>query len=220
MKNSILTIFLLFSGVSTYFASELFVKINSQTTYYAMISLQTQTNNSNVFRFFELPMGNNELKIYKNNSALLFYTGTIYIENNQRIICEIDAFGNLTVIKKVTISYQSWYESTESNFNGTNPNFGSNNNDSVFQDFMLALKDESFDSGKTSFAKSYVKKTSLSASQIGQIVKEFSFDSGKLEFAKFAFDYCFDKQNYFVLKENFSFSSTYSDLEKYVDGKQ
>ena len=81
------------------------------------------------------------------------------------------------------------------------------------------LKDDSFDSGKLDKAKKYIDKTTLSASQITEINTKFSFDASKLEWAKYAYSKCYDKQNYFLLKPSFTFSTSYSDLEDYIEGK-
>lgn len=204
-------------------ASELFIKINKSGSFYAMIGLQTHYNNSNTFRFFDLPQGLNDIKIYYNNTSDLFYSGSINLDYNQRVVCEIDAYGNLVVIQKQNLIIQNWYTSTpqQGNFGSFNDQtfVNTNPNSSAFNDFIKMLSEESFDSGKLEKSKNYISKTTLSAAQIAEIAKQYSFDSNRLEWAKYAYQYCYDKQNYFQLKPTFSFSSNYNDLEKYVNGK-
>ena len=206
-------------------ASELFVKIQSQGSYYAMVGLQTHNNNNATFRFFDLNQGATTLSIYATNTNSLFYSGTVNLEYEERLICEIDNYGNLTIVKKEKVSYSNWYTSTVSNAytgygnNGNNNNYGNGNQDVNFQVFLQVLKDDSFDSGKLDKAKKYIDKTTLSASQITEINTKFSFDASKLEWAKYAYSKCYDKQNYFLLKPSFTFSTSYSDLEDYIEGK-
>lgn len=201
------------------FASELFIRVNKAGTFYAMVGLQTHYNNSNTFRFFELPQGFNEIKIYYNNTSDLLYKGSINLDNNQRAVCEIDASGNLSIIQRQTIDIQNWFTSTVQN-NLDNQNYGNNNSsNSGYNEFIKLIKEESFDSGKLDKGKKYVSKTTLSAAQINEIAALFSFDSNRLEWAKYAYQYCFDKQNYFLLKSSFSFSTNYSELEKFIEGK-
>lgn len=204
------------------FASELFIRVNKAGTFYAMVGLQTHYNNSNTFRFFDLAQGFNEIKIYYNNTSDLLYSGSINLDYNQRVVCEIDASGNLTVIQRQTVIIQNWYSSTvQSNYgNFDNQNFGNNNSGtSGYAEFIKLLKEESFDSGKLEKGKKYVSKTALAATQIAEIAALFSFDSNRLEWAKYAYQFCFDKQNYFLLKSSFSFSTNYSELEKFIEGK-
>lgn len=223
MKTT-LTFFAFFALTFFSSASELFVKIQSQGSYYAMVGLQTHNNNNAIFRFFDLNQGTTTLSIYATNTNSLFYSGTVNLEYEQRLICEIDNYGNLTVVKKESISYSNWYTSTVSNaYTG----YGNNNNGNQdvnpiaigFQAFLQLLKDDSFDSGKLDKAKKYIDKTNLSASQIAEINAKFSFDASKLEWAKYAYAKCYDKQNYFLLKPTFTFSTSYSDLEDFIEGK-
>ena len=85
--KTIFTLLVLFSISVSASASELFVRINRSGAFYAMVGLQTHYNNSNVFRFFDLPQGINEIKIYYNNSSDICWSGTINLDYNQRVVC-------------------------------------------------------------------------------------------------------------------------------------
>lgn len=220
--KTIFTFFALGLFCFSAFASELFIRVSKPGAYYAMVGLQTHYNNSNTFRFFDLPQGSSEVKIYYNNSSNIFYSGTINLDYNQRMVCEIDANGNLIVIQRQTMNITNWYTSTpqQGNYGGTDQNYGNNNpSNAGYLEFIRLLKEESFDSGKLEKAKAYVSKTMLSSAQIAEIATTFSFDSNRLEWSKYAHQYCYDKQNYFLLKPTFSFSSNYTSLEDYVNGK-
>jgi hypothetical protein len=86
----------------------------------------------------------------------------------------------------------------------------------MFTQFLNSLDKESFDSKKLDKAKKYIDKENLNASQIADIAKKFSFDSNRLDWAKYAYTKCNDKANYFILKEVFSFSTSYDDIEEYM----
>jgi len=215
-----LTAILLLSYFSQ--ASELYIRVNKSGTFYAITGLQTHYNNSNTFRFFDLPQGYTDVKIYYNNTSNLFFSGSVNLDYNQRVICEIDANGNLSVIQRQTVIVQNWYTSeVQGNFgNFNNQNFGSNTSTTTgYEEFVKMLKEESFDSGKLEKSKNYISKTFLAASQIAEIAKTYTYDSNRLEWAKYAYQYCQDKQNYFLLKPTFSFSSNYTDLENFTNGK-
>ncbi len=222
LRQAGITFLVLFTFTFLSSASELFIKIQSQGSYYAMVGLQTHNNNNATFRFFDLNQGVTTLSIYATNTNSLFYSGTVNLEYEERLICEIDNYGNLTVVKKEKVSYSNWYTSTVSNANTgyeNNNNYGNGNQDVNFQVFLQLLKNDSFDSGKLDKAKKYIDKTTLSASQITEINNTFSFDASKLDWAKYAYSKCYDKQNYFLLKPSFTFSTSYSDLEDYIEGK-
>lgn len=227
--KKIFTIFVFIVLTNLSFSSELFVKVNANGAFYAQLGIQNVNSFTNIFRFFDLNQGYHNLTIYKNSSNMQFYSSSINIDFNQRLICEIDNFGNLTIVAKETINYVNWYTcitTNNSNWNGNNNgnwnNNSGNNNSSIdtgYQAFLKILEEDAFDSGKMQKAKSYISKTSLSASQIAEITGKFSFDSGKLEWAKYAYQFCYDKQNYFMLESVFSFKSSYNDLQKFIEGK-
>lgn len=81
------------------------------------------------------------------------------------------------------------------------------------------IASKGFDDTKLSTAKSIVKTNCMSAAQIKTICEEFGFDESRLEFAKYAYDYCTDKNNYFVVNEAFSFSSSTDELNEYIESK-
>ena len=95
-------------------------------------------------------------------------------------------------------------------------NQGQSANNQYFSQFLSSLKSESFDSSRLQNAKVYASKTNLSASQIKDIAATFTFDSNRLDWAKAAYNSCYDKGNYFLLRETFTFSSSYSELQDYV----
>lgn len=91
-----------------------------------------------------------------------------------------------------------------------------NTNAVYFSQFVSSLKAESFDSNRLQNAKVYASKANLSASQIKEIAATFTFDSNRLDWAKSAYSACYDKGNYFLLRDTFTFSSNYSALQDYI----
>ena len=57
----------------------------------------------------------------------------------------------------------------------------------------------------------------MQAQQISEIAATFTFDSYRLDFAKAAYANCYDKANYFLLKNTFTFTSYYNDLIESVN---
>ncbi len=210
------------------FGAELFVRLLRPGSFVATASNQTQFNPSNTYRFFELPGGYVNLQINDQQSGFSIYNGSLNMAANQRIVAEIDLYGNLNIIQNTYIASTNWY--TPGNVSGTYPGnnpgtypgnggyYPNPGNDPAFQQFLTMLEEESFDSNRFATAKSYADKTQLSAQQIADISKKFDFDSGRLDWAKHAYSKCYDKANYFLLKNTFLFSSNYSALEDYIEG--
>jgi hypothetical protein len=250
------------------FGGELFIRVTRAGSHAATVASQMQSNSTNVFRFFELPGGNTSITVKDQFSGNTVFNGFMNIGANQRVVGEVNNYGNFSVIETTTINNGgNWYTPGTVVYvpnpsypnggygngypnggygngypnggwpnngypnggygngypNGGWPNngggWGNNTNSAAFGQFLEALDDESFDSDKLTMAKGYVNQTNLSAQQIADISTKFDFDSNRLEWAKHAYGKCYDKQNYFLLKSTFDFSSSYSALAEYIEGQ-
>lgn len=227
------------------FASEIFVKVLKNGNFYATALNQTQYNSNNTFRFFDLPAGNITLQIVDQNTGQLVLVYPMNLNGNQRVVAELNNYNQLSIVQNITVNYSNWYTENQNNnwninypntqnytcnfnqngicnvplHNHINCNNNQNNNlisNSNFQQFINSLSQSSFDSNKLIEAKNYAKQGNLSANQIAEISKQFSFDSNRLDWAKYAYGKCYDKVNYFVLKNTFAFQSNYKSLEEYI----
>ena len=87
------------------------------------------------------------------------------------------------------------------------------------QDYDAAyqmISNESFDSSKLTLAEQVVSMNPMSASQILGICKLFSFESNKLAFAKYAYEFCVDRNKYFLLNEALNYESSKRELSEFI----
>lgn len=90
--------------------------------------------------------------------------------------------------------------------------------DADFQAAKKNIEKQSFEETRVSTAKQIIKaKGCFSAEQIKQLCEGFSFEASRLDIAKYAYDYCSDKDNYYVVSDAFSFSSSTTELNKYIE---
>ena len=87
------------------------------------------------------------------------------------------------------------------------------------QDYDAAyqlISKESFDSSRLTLAQQVVSTNPMSARQILDICKLFSFESNKLEFAKYAYEFCVDRNKYFLLNDAFTYESSKRELNEFI----
>ena len=89
-------------------------------------------------------------------------------------------------------------------------------NNADFQAAMTYIQSKNFDKDKLSAAKQILVNNLVNVNQISQICGLFSFDKDKLEFAKHAYSRCVDQNRYFMLGSVFSFESSKTELEQFV----
>jgi len=85
-----------------------------------------------------------------------------------------------------------------------------------FARVISTIQRETFENTQLTVAKQITASNILCAAQIAQICNLFAFESTKLDFAKYAYPYCSDKNNYFLINDVFTFSSSKEELNKFI----
>jgi hypothetical protein len=89
--------------------------------------------------------------------------------------------------------------------------------DLEMQQILASIKNEPFNSKKSELAKTIIQsKQAFTSSQIAQIIAQFSFDSYKLDVAKFAYQFTVDRDNYYLVANQLTFSSNKSELLSFI----
>lgn len=94
--------------------------------------------------------------------------------------------------------------------------YASGMNDREFKNVLQAIQKEWLESNKLKSASQIVKGNNLTTAQVEQILLLFSFENNKLDIAKQAYANTVDKRNYSMLFDVFSFSSSKTELERYI----
>lgn len=76
------------------------------------------------------------------------------------------------------------------------------------------MKAQSFDSDRLALGKVIVASATLTASQIALLARTIDFSNTQVEFLKYAYQYCFDKENYYTTVDVLTFNS---DKKKVLD---
>lgn len=87
-----------------------------------------------------------------------------------------------------------------------------------FETAKTTIRGQSFEDTKLSTAKNIANSNCLSAQQVKEICQLFSFEESKLDFAKFAYTRCTERNNYFLVNDVFSFSSSSDELNAFING--
>ena len=77
---------------------------------------------------------------------------------------------------------------------------------------MNVLDKQSFDDKKLEVAKLCVTLGHFCVEDLARMAVVFSFDENRLQFLTYAYDYCQDPQNYYLLRESFSFRSNFDTM--------
>lgn len=90
---------------------------------------------------------------------------------------------------------------------------------SQFNNLLLTVRNESFDSGKLSILESVLATNYFTSAQILDLMSLLSFDSGKLKVAQMGYRNTIDKGNYFIVNNGLSFSSSKRKLNEFIQSQ-
>ncbi|MBA3985112.1 MAG: DUF4476 domain-containing protein [Flavobacteriales bacterium] len=86
-----------------------------------------------------------------------------------------------------------------------------------FNQFKYFINKERFDLSRMDIIKMSLRFNFFSSSQIKELMHLLSFESSKLEFAKLAFEKVIDPENYYMVVQSLTFSSSKRELTQYVN---
>ena len=78
------------------------------------------------------------------------------------------------------------------------------------------MKKTTFENDKLQLAKSFVKGKYINTPQAIQIAQALRFESKRLEFLLYAYDYCYDRENYYTAADILNFNSNKQKLLKRI----
>lgn|GEM_PF-6398242 len=78
------------------------------------------------------------------------------------------------------------------------------------------MKKTTFENDKLQLAKSFVKGKHVSTAQAIQIAQALRFESKRLDYLLYAYDYCYDRENYYKAADILNFNSNKQKLLKRI----
>ena len=88
----------------------------------------------------------------------------------------------------------------------------------LFSSFKTSIEKQSFEDTKLKMVNQFLTGNCVSTGQVKTLMSLFSFEANKLDIAKKAYKKTVDKESYFTLNDEFSFSSSADELTEFVSG--
>jgi hypothetical protein len=81
---------------------------------------------------------------------------------------------------------------------------------------VTQVTEQGFDETRLEIAKQVAKSNCLTSAQVRDMMRAFGFEETRLDFAKFAYPYCYDPNNYFLVNSAFEFESSTEELARFT----
>jgi hypothetical protein len=151
---------------------------------------------------------------------------TIYVDQfgnpiqQQQSVVYLDQFGNPIQTQSncnpaPVLNYNAYPQQTSVNpINAVMPM-----NPASFSQALTQIKQQNFESTRLTVSKQLISSNFFNSEQERQIMQQMSFESSRIEIARFAYNRVLDQQNYYVVNNAFTFSSSVDELNSYLFGR-
>jgi hypothetical protein len=190
--------------------SELILKTQNNQSFRAFIDNQPVVNTVNAQVISNLTPGRHHVRMISNpqyNGAAfvlpaLLYDGYVDVPGNTRMTAMVINLGFIQIILQEPL------------FGGIFQPMGMHPAD--FEMLKQTIRNQSFDSSRLSVTKQASTMNYLTSRQVFELTELLTFESSKLEFAKHAYNRTVDRNNYYVVNNAFTFSSSVDELTRYI----
>ena len=151
----------------------------------------------------------------------LLYNGNLYIRDGVDVDMSINRFGKVFVDEQtMTRDYDNddRYDN-RNNYRNDNGNRDRNiqpMNERSFQQLKQTLTRETMEDTRLNLAKTVINNSSVSSSQVKELMAQFNFEANKLELAKYCYKFATDKQYYYSVADGFTFSNSKNELLRFI----
>ncbi|MBK8848111.1 MAG: DUF4476 domain-containing protein [Bacteroidetes bacterium] len=231
MRKTVLFILVLITISIAAQANHLLSSFAIRTNDNSLISISIDkgpfTNYSRKHLLTGIPAGYRQVTVYKirpQHAPRLVFNQMVYVEQASEMSTVLRGFQNLQVVAVIpnTVVIDNGYY-------GYNGNGGGYNNqqvcasqcymsDTQFEDLRRTVCNQNFDDTKLSIALAALRINKISSRQVAILMREFTFESNRLAFAKSAYQSTVDRENYFMVNNEFTFSSSINELNEYING--
>lgn len=162
---------------------------------------------------------------YSNTQMTKIFSGKVYIEPASLVKGVVDNFGRFYIrdvdpLVAYTNNYQPYQPYQPYDPHACQPapvyNMPVAMNEYSYQQLLDVVNNQWFENTKMSVIQQALQSNWFTSAQIAGLMHSFSFEDSKLELAKAAYGHVVDPQAYYVVNNEFWFSSSVEDLSSYI----
>ncbi len=198
------------------YGSDLVISVYDNLLFTVIFDRKIYDNPVSVFSLTNITPGNHRLILKRrvggtHGAYRILYDGNINIPSNSEVTARINKFNELVVNSRQNYSNRDVYHEYHGNYH--------HGNHLPLLDLSRlshSIRNASFENDKKIVAEQAISAHRVTSEQVYQILILFSFESTRLSVAKFAYRYCEDKRNYYIVNDAFTFSSSRRELSNFI----
>jgi hypothetical protein len=178
----------------------------------------------------DLPAGRHRLKIYsfvpyknrKGGRARTLYSGMITISEGTITYLTYDINSDKLRAKTEYLETNNWNNETDATRPMTprDHTYSNQLNGQDISALKAAVDERITDTDKQKLVQSVLEGSSYTTEQVRTIISWFNFESTKLDVAKWAYKGVSDKQNYWKVESDFTYTSSKDEFNTYISSQK
>jgi len=88
-----------------------------------------------------------------------------------------------------------------------------------FNSALSNIRNQNFESTRLTVAKQMLAGNWVTSDQVRQMMLQMNFEDSRIEIARFAYNRVVDPQNYYLVNNGFTFSSSVDELNRSLFGR-
>ncbi|MEQ9187329.1 MAG: DUF4476 domain-containing protein [Cryomorphaceae bacterium] len=231
MKKVIPFIAMLFAVVATasafpYGSSALEINVSEFGHFTIEVNGRAYQTTNGTLNLDRLTAGNYDVRVIKHEQRgrgygarvhnRVLYRGNVFVPHNTRMQGRIDRYGmHFQPVSQARARHgvvRSHGPASPAMYNAGPRDM----HPAAFDGLMQSMRSTPFDRTRMEIACAAVQNNYVSTRQIADMMRAFTFDRYKLEIAKLAYQSCVDRENYFILAQEFTFDSNARELMRYI----
>lgn len=209
----------------TYGYSEVFLRIPERGKFTVKIDNQEITNDTGMFRFFDLSPRGQYISIWY--GRYLIYRAKIYPQHNTRLVLDFFTQKGLYLLEEIDLTRlnynyygKRWNRLWNDYYHKEEIGYVREMDNSAFHRFREMFEKQSFDDDKLRLFRIQKNNLRLHTIEIGDLMKRLSFAKNKLAFAKEAYEIVLDPGEYYKLSDFFEFKSDAKEFLEFLENVQ
>ena len=176
-----------------------------------------------------LSEGYHQVKVYRQakrgngNSFgrnVIIYSNSVLLKRGFHLDITINRFGKVLVDERRMDINDEWYNDQDDYYDsdngGWNNGYSNVMNTREFETMKDQLRKEWFENNRLTSAKFIIERNNFTSVQVKELMLLFTFENNRLEIAKAAYRKAIDKNNYYIVNDALTFSSSKDDLARFI----
>jgi len=215
---------------------------NARDNYFAISNIEQGSHRIMIYRSTG---ARSPFDIFSRSREELVFNNTVYVKKNTEVEITINRNGRARIDERKirgrdSRDYRDWDDKNwdrndrndrdrdwdrnggyENNGGyGNNSGYGNNDRSVSFpelQQMKETLRRENYENSRMGIARQMFDNNYFKADQVKELLQMFTFENYKLDLAKYAYRNTVDKNNYYIVNDVFSYSSSRQELTRYIN---